>query len=123
MTKFVQIVNETRALPLATMAEVADTFATRGRGLLGRTELPEGYALVIYPEWSIHMMFMKIPLDILFVDQHDRVVGLRHRLPPWSPFAGVAPWRGKYVIELPAGVLASTNTQLGDQLRITPELT
>lgn len=87
---------------------------------MGRAALPEGYALIIYPEWSIHTFFMRIPIDVIFVDKADCVVGLREAMPPNRPFAGVAPWRGHYVIELPVGVLRSTDTRVGDQLTVTP---
>jgi uncharacterized membrane protein (UPF0127 family) len=114
--------NLTRDRAVATRAELARSFLARGRGLMGRAALPEGYALIIYPESSIHMFFMKIAIDVLFVDKRDRVVALRERLAPWHAFAGVAPWRGQYVIELPAGVVAATGTQAGDELRITPSI-
>jgi hypothetical protein len=116
------ITNLTRGVALATDAEVARSFAARGRGLMGRPSLPAGYALVIYPEWSIHTFFMKIPIDVLFIDHAGRVAGLREAMPPNRPYAGVAPWRGRYVIELPAGVIAATATQLGDQIDVAPPL-
>ena len=114
--------NVTRGTQIADKAELARSFLARGRGLMGRTNLPAGYGLIIYPESSIHMFFMKIPIDVLFVDKQHRVVALREQLPPWHPFAGVAPWRGQYVVELPGGVVATSRTQVGDQLRIVPEL-
>jgi uncharacterized membrane protein (UPF0127 family) len=45
---------------------------------------------------------------------------MREAMPPSRPFAGVAPWRGRYVIEMPAGVIAATGTMLGDQLSLNP---
>lgn len=116
----IHITNQTRNTVIAAHGELARSFFARGRGLMGRKSLPEQYALVIYPEWSIHTFFMRIPIDVLFVDKEDRVVGLREAMPPNRPFAGVAPSRGKYVIELPAGVLAATGTAIGDQLQLTP---
>jgi uncharacterized membrane protein (UPF0127 family) len=113
-----RIVNLTRNTTIAERAELARSFATRGRGLLGRETLPPGEGLVIDPEWSIHMLFMKFPIDVLFVGRDDRVVGLRVALPPWAPFAGVAPWRGRYVVELPVGAIAASQTQVGDQIAI-----
>src|SRR5687767_8089317 len=104
----VRISNQTRNRVIADRAEVARSFLARGRGLMGRTNLPEGYALIIYPEWSIHTFFMRVPIDVLFVDRQDQVVGLRHAMPPNRPYAGVSPVRGRYVIELPAGVLHAT---------------
>src|SRR3954469_15311653 len=116
----IRIFNQTRDLVLADRGELARSFWSRGRGLMGRTALPEGYALIIYPEWSIHTFFMRVAIDVLFVGRDHRVVGLREAMPPSRPFAGVAPWRGHYVIELPAGVIAATGTLLGDQIVLTP---
>ncbi|HMO57501.1 MAG TPA: DUF192 domain-containing protein [Roseiflexaceae bacterium] len=116
------IINQTRGSTLAQAAEVARSFAARGRGLMGRPALADGYALIIYPEFSIHTFFMKIPIDVLFVDRRDCVVGLVEAMPPNRPYAGVAPWRGRYVIELPAGVIRTSATQIGDQLNIRPPL-
>ncbi len=118
----IRIVNRTRDRMLAEHGELARSFLARGRGLMGRRELPPGYALIIYPEWSIHTFFMRIPIDVLFVDRGDRVIGLRRAMPPHRPFAGVVPWRGRYVIEMPAGVIDATGTVAGDQLALMPPL-
>src|SRR5262245_18281975 len=116
----IRIVNQTRARVLAEHADLARSLLARGRGHLGRTALPAGYALIIYPEWSIHTFFMRIAIDVLFVNHTHQIVGMREAMPPNRPFAGVAPWRGQYVIELPAGVIAATGTAVGDQLALVP---
>ena len=118
----IQIFNQTRDRLLADRGELARSFWARGRGLMGRATLPQGFALVIYPETSIHTFFMRLPIDVLFVGRDHHVVGLREAMPPGRPFAGVAPWRGRYVIEMPAGVIAATGTRIGDQLIVTPPL-
>jgi uncharacterized membrane protein (UPF0127 family) len=118
----IRIFNQTRERVLAERAELARSFMSRWRGLMGRASLPEGYALIIYPESSIHTFFMRLPIDVLFVDRGDRVVGLREAMPPSRPFAGVAPWRGRYVIEMPTGVIQATGTAVGDQLVLTPPI-
>jgi uncharacterized membrane protein (UPF0127 family) len=114
------IENITRGTVIANCAEVARSLLARGRGLMGRTVLPAGYGLILVPESSIHMFFMRVPIDVLFVDRQHRVIGLREALPPWHPFAGVAPWRGHYVVELPAGAIRASRTEVGDELRVTP---
>ena len=116
----IKIFNQTRGRVLAERGELARSFWARGRGLMGRAPLPESYALIILPESSIHTFFMRVPIDVLFVDRSDNVIGLREAMPPSRPFAGVAPWRGRYVIEMPAGVIAATGTALGDQLALEP---
>ena len=118
----IRITNQTRDRVLAARAELARSFWARGRGLMGRASLPDSYALIIFPESSIHTFFMRVPIDVLFVDRGDRVIGLREAMPPSRPVAGVAPWRGRYVIEMPAGVIAATGTVLGDQLVLEPPL-
>jgi uncharacterized protein len=116
----IRITNQTRECLLAAHGELARSFWARGRGLMGRASLPESYALIILPESSIHTFFMRVPIDVLFVDRSDKVIGLREAMPPSRPFAGVAPWHGRYVIEMPAGVIAATGTALGDQLMLEP---
>jgi hypothetical protein len=39
-------------------------------------------------------------------------------MPPQRPYAGV--WGARYVIELPAGVIAASRTHIGDQLLVQP---
>ena len=60
------------------------------------------------------MCFMRIALDVLHVDSRDRVVRVLHDIRPWR--LGPLVWRGKYVVELPAGTANRTGTQIGDQL-------
>jgi uncharacterized protein len=112
------IQNTTRGTIIAERAELARTFATRGKGLMGREQFTLGDGLVIDPEWSIHMFFMRFPIDVLFVSKEHIVVGLKRTLPPWAPFAGVAPWRGRYVVELPVGAIDASQTALGDTIMI-----
>ena len=112
------IVNVTRDHVLADKCDLAKSFWARGRGLLGRAGLATGEGLVIYPEWSVHSFFMRFAIDVIFCDKQDRVVGLRAAMAPNQPFAGK--WGARYVIELPSGMIAATETQVADQLRITP---
>ncbi|HYF64308.1 MAG TPA: DUF192 domain-containing protein [Herpetosiphonaceae bacterium] len=115
-----RIANQTRGSVLATQAELADSFLKRGLGLMGRRSLPEGGGLILYPNNNIHMFFMRFPIDVLFVDRDHRVVGLRHTFKPWRPFAAAR--AARYTIELPAGVLAASGTEVGDTLQLTPDL-
>jgi hypothetical protein len=113
-----QVRNLTRGTLLATRAELARSFWARGRGLLGRVGLQPGEGLVIYPNGSVHTLFMRFTIDVVFVNRQDRVVGLYPELLPYRPFAGA--WGARYTIELPAGAIGATQTQIGDQLQLAP---
>ncbi len=88
---------------LCLRAEVADSFFKRFLGLMGRPDLPKGTGMVIYPCSSIHMMFMRFPIDAVFFDKKNQIVKIAHRLKPWTGFSIAY---GAYgVLELPAGTL------------------
>lgn len=112
------IFNQTRNVILAEQCVLANTFWSRALGLMGKAGLAEREGLLIYPEWSIHTFFMRFPIDLLFLNQRDQVIGLRVAMPPYRPFAGV--WGAHYVIELPPNLIPTTQTQVGDQLLLTP---
>ncbi|MCR5177126.1 MAG: DUF192 domain-containing protein [Anaerovibrio sp.] len=90
-------------------AEVADTFLKRFIGLMGRRTLLPGTGLILYPCSSIHMMFMRFPIDVLFFDKSMNIIKTGHRLKPWTGFS-IAP-RAYGVIELPAGSLEALRNQ------------
>jgi uncharacterized membrane protein (UPF0127 family) len=80
--------------------------------------LPDEGALVIEPCSSIHMFFMRFPLDVLYVDRSDRVVRVQEGIKPWR----IGPLHtagARYVIELPVGAIQRSGTQVGDQLSLT----
>jgi len=89
---------------------------------MGRTELAPGAGLWLPGTNGIHMLFMRFPIDCVFLgrpgpDGGRRVVGLRRALPPWR---GVV-WfvRGAHgVLELPAGTIDASGTELGDSVLI-----
>ena len=83
-----------------------------------RESLPPGAGLVIDPCKSIHMFFMRFPIDVLYLDREDRVVRIQEGLKPWR--VGPLHTKGaRYVIELPEGTIGRTGTQVGDCVRVT----
>ena len=96
--------------------EVAKNFFARGLGLMGRSRLPENGGLLIHGCNGIHMMFMRFPIDAVFVDKKGVVVKTYERLLPWI---GMVPfvWRADKVAELPIGSIRRHAIKAGDQLR------
>ena len=117
MSRYVRIDNLSRATVLAERCRVASSLHERAVGLLGTREPPPGDGLLIERTQSIHMFFMRYPIDVVFVDQSARVTRCATGLRPWR----VVWWaRGaRDCIELGVGTLATSATQVGDQLAMT----
>ena len=111
----IQVQNLTRNVELAGRAEIADTSAKRRTGLLKRTGLEPGEGLWIVPCESVHSFFMKFTIDVLYLDRKHRVKKIRPEMSPWRMSACLT---AHSVLELPAGTIASSGTQAGDQLEI-----
>ena len=97
--------------------EVATNVLTQGLGLMGRARLPERGGLMIERCNGIHMMFMRFPIDAVFLDRSGRVVRVVERLAPWI---GLVPFvrRANRVVELPAGAASRLQLRPGDELRV-----
>lgn len=111
------ITNATRSTRLATRATIANTFWRRFLGLMGRRALPDQSGLVLPGTGSIHTFWMRFPIDVIFLDAAGIVVGLRAAMPPHRPYAGAR--HARTTVELPAGTIARSRTQLGDHVEIT----
>ena len=108
--------NLTRHTLIADKPVLANTPLARMAGLLGRTHLDPGEALVITPCQSIHMLFMKFAIDVIFVDRQNKVVGVCPNMRPFrlSPVF----LKAHSAIEVSAGTIASSQTQVGDSIQI-----
>jgi uncharacterized membrane protein (UPF0127 family) len=105
--------NQTRNTTLATSADVADTSEKRRTGLLKRVKLDPGEGLWISPCESVHTFFMRFAIDLVYLDRKRLVRKVRHAVPPWRLSAC---FTAHSVLELPAGTIAETGTQPGDQV-------
>ena len=96
--------------------DVADMPWSRMRGLLGRSDLPRGEGILLRPAASVHTFFMRFPIDVVFLDEHDHVVEIASDLPVWR----AAGKKGaKSVLELPAGEAAARGIAVGDRLEFS----
>ncbi len=112
----VTAVNLTRGTTLATGARVAATAWTRLVGLLRDKSLAEGDGLWIAPCNSIHSFGMRFVFDAVFLDKKNVVVHLYPEMKP-SRISKIV-FKAHSVLELPSGVIAASQTQLGDQFEM-----
>jgi uncharacterized membrane protein (UPF0127 family) len=98
---------------VAERVQLASDPWSRFWGLTGRRELPPGHGLLITPCSSIHMFFMRFPIDVVFLDRDDIVVKIVHGIKPWRMAMGGG---GKKALELPAGAAKAAGIKEGDHL-------
>ena len=98
--------------------EIPEGAFGRARGLLGRDGLDQGAGMLIDRAGSVHMLFMRFSIDVVFLDRERRVVGVRHGLRPWR-VAGAR--RAVAALELPAGAAAEAGIEEGDVLTLEIE--
>jgi uncharacterized membrane protein (UPF0127 family) len=120
--------NVTRGGLLAGRAGVADSTWSRLVGLLNRSSLESGEGLWITPTAAIHTVGMRFPIDVVFLGEmresgNRAEEKLRRVCRVRRVYKGLHPWRmtryvwgSESVLELPAGVVAATQTEVGDEL-------
>jgi uncharacterized membrane protein (UPF0127 family) len=103
---------------VAHQVEVASTRVDRAVGLLTRSHLDVGEGLLITPCRGVHTWFMRFAIDIVALNEQGVVV---------DAVSGLGPWRvrmprrgGVNVLELPAGSLARSKTQIGHRIEMKP---
>ena len=102
---------------LCARCRVADSFASRFRGLLGASALPAGEGLLIRGTSSVHTHFMRFSIDVVFLDADGRVLRVVRNLRPWR----AAGRRGaRDVLELAAGECERVGLEEGDVLAEEP---
>jgi uncharacterized membrane protein (UPF0127 family) len=113
--------NLTRDTELCSRVQVVDRLRDRSRGLLGHRRLgPEEGMLFEAESWLplmwMHSLFMRFPIDILFLGRGDNVIRIQVSLKPWrlSPIVLGA----RKALELSEGVVTRSGTALGDFIAI-----
>ncbi|HUD19276.1 MAG TPA: DUF192 domain-containing protein [Patescibacteria group bacterium] len=85
----------------------------KSKGLIGAKEI---YPVFFTTRWGIHTFGVLFPIDVLILDNDNRVVKLTRELPPNRLFF----WNPKYqnVVELPASEIKRKGIILGDYITV-----
>ncbi len=86
----------------------------RALGLMLRGGWGEEDGLWLPETRGVHTCLVRFHIDLVYVDEHLRVVRVVRALKPWriSPYV----WSARHVLELPAGALPRSGTREGDYL-------
>ena len=97
--------------------EIADNTPLRTRGLMWRSELPDGTGMLfIFPTEVVQSFWMRntlIPLDLLFIDKQLRVVGVVQSAEPRTLTSRTVGKPSLYVLEVPGGWTARNGVRAG----------
>lgn len=115
--KFSTARNVTREADLCPRCGIAHDLISRVRGLMFRASLPEDEGLWISPCPSIHMFNMKFALDAVFLTRELVVTDIVESIAPGKMYVA-KDHKGKphSVVEVAAGTVARTGTQIGDTI-------
>jgi uncharacterized membrane protein (UPF0127 family) len=94
---------------------IAESPWLRMKGLLGRADLSDGEGILLRPASSIHMAFMRFPIDAVFLARDLTVLKVVRDLSPWRM---ASKRRAHAVLELPAGACARSGVREGDKLTL-----
>jgi uncharacterized membrane protein (UPF0127 family) len=114
-----EVISLTRADDVVTCARcaVANRPWTRMRGLLGRSGLDAGEGMLFPRTGSVHTLFMRFPIDVVFLDAGLRVLSVREAVPAWR---AVKERGAKWTLELAAGEAARNGIAPGTVLARQP---
>jgi uncharacterized membrane protein (UPF0127 family) len=105
----------------AVVVELARTDAQRARGLMHRASLPEDQGMLfLFDETEEHPFWMKdtpLPLDMLFLDEEGRVVGIVERAAPRTTTQRTVGVPSRYVLEVNGGWARAHGVAAGDRAR------
>ncbi len=111
-----RVINERTGAIIATHVRSATGPLGSLKGLMFQKELLDGHGLRFSKVTGVHTNFMRFPIDILFLDEQQRVKHIKRDMPPWRlDFS-----RAAGMIELPAGTAQRHDIQITDQLRFEP---
>jgi len=102
--------------------EIADTTPLRTRGLMWRTELPEGTGMLfVFPAEVVQSFWMRntfVPLDMLFIDRHLRIVGVVQWAEPRTLTSRSVGKPSLYVLEVPGGWTSRNGVRAGSTVEL-----
>lgn len=110
----VTVYRDQDATPFA-KARVASNPWTRFWGLMGKPGLAEGEALLIEPCYSVHTMFMRFAIDVVFLDSEQRITKVAAGL---KPFRASVSRGARRVLEMSSGGAEGAGLAVGQRLRV-----
>lgn len=115
------VISTKKSGELALRVEIADTPTKRELGLQYRHELDDGQGMLfLFPDEKVLYFWMKntpLSLDIIFIDNHRRIVGIIHEAVPFSTESLSVSAPSQFVLEIKGGLTRLRGIEVGDPVR------
>jgi len=102
---------------IARNIEFTRTMSSQVMGLMFRKCIPYDYSMIFIlkkpSQVSIHMLFVFFPIDVIFLNEEKKIMGLS-RLRPWVGYKAMEDI--KYIIEMKAGTIEMFHLCTGGQM-------
>ncbi len=105
--------NITRGEVAAERLEIAGTWWSRLKGLMFRSRLDPGTALLIVPCRSVHTHWMRFAIDVVALDEWGEVTEVVSDVSPWRMVTPAG--RVRSIVEFPA---KTASVAVGDRIRV-----
>ena len=117
MNTLVRLINLKDQRIISDQCIVAVSYFVRLRGWIGKTHASAGEGILFPKCLSIHMWFMSIPIDVVFLDEKKVVTSVHREVLPWRLFP-LTDRRATDTLELPSGTIERFGIAPGDALCI-----
>jgi uncharacterized membrane protein (UPF0127 family) len=102
---------------VATDVAFARSLHEQAKGLMFSRKISENFALIFVmkkvQKVSLHMLFVNYPIDVIFLDEHKKVIKTSS-MRPWIGTC-TCPGKVKYVIETSHGKSRTMGIKTGDE--------
>jgi uncharacterized protein len=116
MTKTKLIQKKTNKIVVEDL-KIANGILSRAIGLLGRKSVNPDFGIMFPKCRSIHTHFMRFSIDIIFVDDQNRITELFENLKPWKILIAKNK-KSRHIIEVAAGSIEKSKLTIGSQLEL-----
>jgi len=117
------VLENTQGQKVRVRVEVADTSREREQGLMHRKRLdPDAGMLFVYPFDSLQSFWMKntyIPLDMIFIGNNRRIVGIAENTKPLSLKRIQVDTPSRFILEVNAGFAKKHGIREGSRVRFS----
>jgi uncharacterized membrane protein (UPF0127 family) len=106
---------------IASNVEMADSLFRKVTGVMFRRHLPPDFAMIfdmdreMRADIAIHMVFVFVSIDVIYLDGARRIVDIKRRLRPWIGLA-IPKRPARYAIEVPGGAAEAHGLREGEGL-------